>query len=109
MVTPPASPNMEWQKLPKFIENGSEDPVRHCKTCETIWAANGQDNRAYWLRAFLATLRGIAIDWYTELEATHKNTWETLKKAFKEEFKLLKDNQIVAKIYNTKQGKHENV
>lgn len=31
----------EKQKLPKFMGDGSKDPVRHCKTCVTIWEANG--------------------------------------------------------------------
>lgn len=36
--------------------------------------------------------------------------WTELKKAFQEEFKLLRDNnETVAKIYNTKQGKNKNV
>lgn len=90
--------------------DGSEDPVRHCKTCVTIWEANGQDDRDYWLKAFLATLRGIAIDWYTDLDAQYKTSRNNLKKAFQEEFKLLcDDNEIVAEIYNTKQGKSGSV
>jgi len=55
-------------------------------------------------------LRGVAIDWYIELDQASRNTWEKLKKAFEEEFKLLRDdNEIVPEIYNTRQGKHENV
>lgn len=46
-------------------------------------------------------LWGIAIDEFTQLDA--------LKKAFEAKFKLMRDdNDIVAKIYNTKQGKNEN-
>lgn len=62
------------------------------------------------MKAFPATLRGIAIDWYTNLDAQHKTSSSNLKKAFEEEFKLLRDdNEIVAEIYNTKQGKIESV
>lgn len=96
--------------MSKFTGDRSEDPVRHCKTCIAIREANGQDDQEYWLKAFLATLRGIAIDWYTNLNAQHKTTWSNLKKAFQEEFKLLRDdNEIVVEIYNTKQGKNESV
>lgn len=72
----------ERQKLPKFMGNGSEDPVRHCKTCETIWIASAQDDPDQWLRAFLATLRDSAIDWYSELDQAQRATWRVLKQAF---------------------------
>ena len=29
------------EKLPKFDGDGTADPIRHCKTYETIWTANG--------------------------------------------------------------------
>ena len=29
------------EKLPKFDGDEGADPIRHCKTCETIWRANG--------------------------------------------------------------------
>lgn len=92
----------ERQKLSKFTGDGSEDPVCHCKTCITIWEANGQDDQDYWLKAFPTTLQGIAIDWYTDLDAKHKMQWSELRKAFQDEFKLLRDdNEIVAEIDNT--------
>lgn len=69
------TPQVERQKLPKFTRNGLEDPVHHCKTCMTIWIANGQDDVDYWLQSFPTTLRGISIDWYTELEKAHKASW----------------------------------
>ncbi len=38
------------------------------------------------------------------------DTWDKIKKEFLAEFKLLRDdNEIVAEIFNTKQGKHETV
>lgn len=102
--------NSEKQKLPRFNGLGSEDPARHCKTCVTIWQANGEDDEDNWLKAFPATLRGIAIDWYTDLPITSKDTWKRLAKAFEEEFRLLRDDdEIVVEIYNTKQGKSETV
>lgn len=55
-------------------------------------------------------LSGIAIDWFTEVEAKSTTSWDALKKAFEDEFKFLwDDNNIATKIYNTKQCKHENV
>lgn len=32
----------------------------------------------------------MAIEWYTKLEVAYKNTWEALRRAFQEEFKLSK-------------------
>ena len=29
------------EKLPKFDGDEAVDPIRHCKTCKTIWRANG--------------------------------------------------------------------
>lgn len=50
------------------------------------------------------------IDWFPDLEMGQTSSWEYLKKAFQEEFKLLRDdNEIVAGIYNTKQWKNETV
>lgn len=64
---------------------------------------SGQNDHDYWLKAFLATLRGIAMDWYINLAAQYMVSWNELKKAFQKEFKLLgDDNEIVAKIYNTR-------
>lgn len=75
-----------------------------------MWEVNGQDDQDYQLKAFPATLWGISIDQYTNLENKHKAGWTELKKSFQEDFKLLRDdNKIVVEIYNTKQGKNENV
>ena len=39
-----------------------------------------------------------------------KNAWNNLHRAFEEKFKLLRDDdEIVTKIYNTRQGKNESV
>ena len=98
------------EKLPKFDEDGMNDPIHHCKTCETIWTAHGVTDQDDWLRQFLATLRGIAIDWFTDADPTQINSWPNLKKEFIAEFRLLRDdNKIVADIYSTKQGKNETV
>lgn len=54
------------ENLPKFHGDGSADPIKHCKTCETIWTANGVTNEDDWVRQFPATLRGVAIDWFSD-------------------------------------------
>ena len=101
---------IDKQKMPKFMRDGSEDPARHCKTCITLWQANGENDSNEWLKEFPATLRGIAIDWYANLDAGKKNTWDNLRGAFEEEFKLLRDDdEIVIEIYNTRQDKKESV
>lgn len=103
-----ASPCGEKQMMPKFTANGSEDLVRHCKTLK--WTANRQDDKEIWLQSFPATLQGVVLGWYIKIDQASINTWERLKKAFEEEFKLLHDdNEIVTKLYNTKQGKHKNL
>ncbi|GLJ23905.1 hypothetical protein SUGI_0454230 [Cryptomeria japonica] len=98
------------QKLPKFNGDSKDDPARHCRTCETIWTANGVTDQDEWMKQFPATLRGVAIDWYSDLDKTGVTTWDELKKAFEKEFRLLRDdNEIVSEIYGTKQGKKETV
>lgn len=68
--------------------------------------ANEQEDEDHWLRAFSATLHGIAIDWFMNLLDGKKHSWKELRKTFEEEFKLLRDDkEIVAEIYKTKQGK----
>ena len=37
------------EKLPKFDGEGAIDPIRHYKTCETIWRANGITNTNEWV------------------------------------------------------------
>lgn len=96
------------QKLPKFTGDGKEDPVRHCCTCKTIWSANGVTDQDEWVQQFPTTLREDAIDWYSDVDKQKLATWANLQKEFKEEFRLLRDdNEIVAEIYNTKQGPKE--
>lgn len=56
------------EKLPKFDGDGMVDPIRHCKTCETIWRANGITNTNEWVQQFPATLRGVAIDWFADAD-----------------------------------------
>ena len=98
------------EKLPKFHGDGTADPVRHCKTCVTIWTANGVTDEDEWVRQFPATLRGVAIDWYSDMDPQKLTTWGDVKKEFIAEFRLLRDdNEIVAEIYSTKQGKNETV
>lgn len=53
---------LDKQKLPRFTGDELEDSTRHCRTCMTIWEASGQNDEHYWLKAFPATLRGMAID-----------------------------------------------
>ena len=52
--------------------------------------------------------RGVAIDWFADIDPQKLNNWDNIKKEFITEFQLLCDNnEIVAEIYNTKQGKNE--
>lgn len=37
------------EKLPKFDGDGTADRIRHCKTCETIWRANGITDTNEWV------------------------------------------------------------
>ena len=37
------------EKLPKFDGDGMVDPIKHCKTCETIWTVNGVTNTDEWV------------------------------------------------------------
>ena len=46
------------EKLPKFDGDEAFDPIRHCKTCEMLWRANGVMDMNEWVRQFPATLRG---------------------------------------------------
>ena len=58
-----------------------------------------------WLNQFLATLQGVAIEWYSDMDKA-----KIIKKAFHAEFKLLwDDNEIVTEIYNAKQGRKETI
>ena len=51
-----------------FDGDGTTDPIRHCKTCETIWTANGVIDIDEWVRQFPATLRGVAINWFADAD-----------------------------------------
>lgn len=77
------------EKLPKFHGDGTTDPIRHSKTCETIWMANGVTDEDDWVRQFPATLRGVAIDWFSDTSPQKLNTWENVKKEFIAKFRLL--------------------
>ena len=37
------------EKLPKFDGDGTANLIRHCKTCETIWMANGIADTDEWV------------------------------------------------------------
>ena len=62
------------EKLPKFEGDGTADPIRHCKTCETIWRANGITDANEWVKQFLATLQGVAIDWFSDMDPQKLNS-----------------------------------
>ena len=63
-----------------------------------------------WVQQFPAILRGVAIDWFTNTDLQKLNNWDDIIKEFIAEFQLLHDdNEIVAEIFNTKQGKNETV
>lgn len=73
-----------------------------------IWRANGITDTNKWVRQFPATLRGVTIDWFTNTDPQKLNNWDNIKKEFITEFQLLcNDNEIIANIFNTKQGKNE--
>ena len=91
------------EKVQNFDGDGIADPIRHCKACETIWRANGITDTNEWVRQFSATLRGVAIDWFTDTDPQKLNNWDNIKKEFLAEFELLRDdNEIVGEIFNTK-------
>lgn len=91
------------EKFPKFDGDEAADPIRHCKTCETIWRANGITDPNEWIRQFPATLRGVAIDWFTDTDPQKLNSWDNIKEEFIAKFQLLRDdNEIVAEIFNSK-------
>ena len=77
------------EKLPKFDGNEAADPIRHCKTCETIWKANGVMDTDEWVRQFPAILRGVAIDWFVDTDPQKLTNWDDIKKEFCAEFQLL--------------------
>ena len=94
--------------FPKFDGDRASDPIWHCKTCEMIWRVNSITNMNKWVWNFLATLWGVAIDWFTNTNLQKLNTWDNIKKEFCEEFQILRDdNEIVNEIFNTKQKKNE--
>ena len=71
---------------------------------------NGITDTNEWVRQFPATLRGVAIDWFADTDPQKLSNWDNIKKEFITKFQLLRDdNEIVAEIYNTKQGKNETV
>ena len=74
------------EKLPKFDDDGTADPIQHCKTCETIWRENGIIDEDDWMRQFSATLRGVAIDWFTSTDPQNLNSWNNIRKEFLAEF-----------------------
>lgn len=50
----------------------------------------------------------MAIDWFSDVDAQKLTTWIGVKKEFIVEFQLLRNNnEIVAEIYSTQQGKNE--
>ena len=55
-------------------------------------------------------MRGVAIDWFADADPQKLTTCAEVKKEFIAEFRLLRDdNEIVAEIYSTKQGKNETI
>ena len=62
------------EKLPKFDGDGTADPIQHCKTCEMIWRENRITDANEWVRQFLATLRGVAIDWFMDTDPQKLNS-----------------------------------
>ncbi len=37
------------EKLPKSNRDGTTDPIRHCKMCQTIWTENGVIDEDDWV------------------------------------------------------------
>ena len=98
------------QKLPKFIGDRKEGPIQHYHTCETIWTANSVTDANEWLQQFPATLWGVVVDWFFDVDKAKINTRDNLKKEFQVEFRLLwDDNEVVAEIYSCKKGKKETI
>lgn len=56
------------EKLPKFNGDGTADPIRHYKTCKTIWTTNGVTDMDDWVRQFPTILRDVAIDWFADTD-----------------------------------------
>lgn len=68
--------------------------------------ANEVTSKDEWVQQFPATLQGVLIDWYSDMDKSKINTQDNLGKEFQTEFRLLQDeNEIVAEIYSSKQGK----
>lgn len=89
--------------MSKFDGDDMTDPIKHYKICEIIWTENDITETNEWVRQFLATLRGVAIDWFADADPQKLTNWVGVKKEFIIKFQLLlDDNEIIAEIYNTK-------
>ena len=50
------------------------------------------------------------MEWFSDMDKAKISTWDDLKKEFQAEFRLFQDdNEVVAEIYNSKQGKKDTV
>ncbi|XP_059073473.1 uncharacterized protein LOC131045104 [Cryptomeria japonica] len=99
-----------------ILEQQAEQRRRFKRIAEEGSGGNGSNGSGEgqdvveWVLQFPATLRGVAIDWYSDIDKQKVTTWANLQKEFQAEFRLLRDdNEIVAEIYSTKQGKKETV
>lgn len=74
------------KKLPKSTGDRKEDPVRHCRSCETIWTTHSVTDMDKWLNQFPTGVWGVVVDWFSDMDKAKITTkqnfdcyWTTMR------------------------------
>ena len=94
---------------PKFTHfDGKGNPKQHIshfiETCSNAGTKGGQ-----LMKQFVRSLKGIAFNWYTDLEPESINSWEQMEQEFFNRFYSTQCTINMIELTNTKQWKDEHV
>jgi len=94
---------------PKFNQfDGKGNPKQHvAHFIETCSNAGTEGDRL--VKQFVRSLKGIAFDWYTDLEPESINSWEQMEHEFLNRFYSTQRTVSMTELTNTKQWKDEPV
>jgi len=115
MYTKPYNKRVDALRMPhsyqptKFQQfDGKGNPKQHVahfiETCNNAGTAGN-----LMMKQFIRTLKGIAFDWYTGLEAKSINSWKRMEHEFLNRFYSTQRTVSMAELINTKQWKDESV
>lgn len=96
------------KNLPKFLGDGAQHPDEHIVGFYIACGVLGVEHEDVYVRLFIETLQGAAVDWFYHLPNNCITNWASLRTLFEARFKFTEnDHALLAQLTQMKKEPQE--